>query len=72
MVCSFHLRLVSVACLVQRQKTFTKHSGTSILHIDDGEEGPHNHSYSYVKQGEETVCGYVCVGRDVGKESVTK
>lgn len=71
-VCSFHLCLVSVACLVQRQKTCTKHSGTGILHIDDGEESSHNHSYSYVKQGEETVCGYVSVGRNVGKESGTK
>lgn len=28
-----------------------------MLQIDDEEEGSHNHSYSYVKQGEETVCG---------------
>lgn len=40
-----------------------------MLQIDDEGERPHNHFYIYAKKDEEMVCGYLCAGRDVGKES---
>jgi len=57
-----------MGCLVQIHKTCTKHSGTDMLQIDGEGERPHNRFHSYVKEDEEMVCGYLCAGRDVGKQ----
>lgn len=68
MVSLFHLCLFEVGCLVQINKTCTKHSGRDMLHIDDEGERPHNHFYSYVKKEEEMVWGTYVQGRMWVKE----